>query len=569
VSAREKVSLEDRVSAWVRDDPDPTTRQQLKALLESHLSGSLVATEELTKLFAHRLSFGTAGIRGTIQPGPCGMNRMVIGQTTAGFARYLMSKSKPGEGELLKVVVGCDARTNSEVFLDDVAQILSGYGIHAITLPPRIPTPLVAFAVRFLSCDAGIMITASHNPPTDNGYKVYLGGADEGSQIVPPADHEIESHIADVARTVSYRDIPQSADHFSSAPQEFLDSYLSQTIDAVGPSKHASQLSVVYTPLHGVGAQTFMALLDAAGFPRPHVVEEQARPDPAFPTVAFPNPEEKGALDLSYAAGRSVGAHLIIAHDPDADRLAVAIKDPAQDNGYRAFTGNQLGAILGWRAATKAVESGHSGTLANSLVSSPVLGKISLHFGLDHEETLTGFKYVSRVPHLIYGFEEAIGYLVTPSVVRDKDGMSAGLAVLDLAYQLAAEAKNLDDYLADIEEHVGAFSSGQITVQLDELSSTVSLTTMLRTSPPRTIGSRDIAQFDDFEKGVPGFPKSDIIRLILSDGSRVIVRPSGTEPKVKIYIDTSGETRADAEHRLSELESNLRELVTTLIVPKS
>jgi len=567
VSAREKVSLEDRVSAWVRDDPDPTTRRQLEALLESHVSGSLVATEELTKLFAHRLSFGTAGIRGPIQPGPCGMNRMVIGQTTAGFARYLMSKSKPGEGGLLRVVVGCDARTNSELFLDDVAQILSGHGIHAITLSPKIPTPLVAFAVRFLSCDAGIMITASHNPPTDNGYKVYLGGADEGSQIVPPADHEIESHISDVARTVSYRDLPQSADHVSSAPQEVLDSYLSQTIDAVEPSEHASQLSVVYTPLHGVGAQTFMALLDAASFPRPHVVEEQARPDPAFPTVAFPNPEEKGALDLSYAAGRSVGAHLIIAHDPDADRLAVAIKDPAQDSGYRAFTGNQLGAILGWRAATKAVESGHSGTLANSLVSSPVLGKIALHFGLDHEETLTGFKYVSRVPHLIYGFEEAIGYLVTPSVVRDKDGISAGLAVLDLAYRLAGENKTLDDYLATIEKHVGAFSSGQITIRLDGAFSSAPLTSSLRESPPETVGTRLVTQLDDFQEDVEGFPKDDIIRLMLDDGSRVIVRPSGTEPKVKIYIDTSGETRAEAEQKLSEIDSDLRELVAALTGP--
>ncbi len=552
-----------QVRSWISQDPDPRTRQELEGLLQSHANGSLSATEELRKLFSGRLSFGTAGIRGPLRPGPAGMNRVVVGQTTAGLARYLIDTRHSGDRRPLTVVVGCDARTNSEVFLHDVVRILSGHGIHAITLPPRIPTPLVAFAVRFLSCDAGIMITASHNPPTDNGYKVYLGGQDEGSQIIPPVDQAIETKIAEVAQSLTWPDIPQSSDHVSSAPDGLLGAYLAQTISAVAPSgSPAIPLRVVYTPLHGVGAETFMALLDAAGFARPNVVEEQVMPDPDFPTVIFPNPEEEGALDLAYTKGRSVDAQLILAHDPDADRLAVAIQDKSQNSGYRMLTGNQLGAILGWRVAERAVQSGTGGTLANSLVSSPVLGKIAVHFGLDHQETLTGFKYVSRVPHLIFGFEEAMGYLVTPSVVRDKDGISAGLAVLDLAYGLAIEGRTLHHYLADIEACVGSFFSGQIIIQVDDEQSDRSLTSLLRENPPSSLGSRLVADFEDFEEGVQGFPKHNIIRLRFSDDSRVIVRPSGTEPKVKIYIDTFGKTKAETEATLAEIEEDIRDFVT-------
>jgi phosphomannomutase len=555
--------LHERVRRWINQDPDPLTKASLEDSLKSAQAGSRGEEANLQRLFSTRLAFGTAGIRGTLGPGPAGMNRVVVAQTTAGFALFLQRNLAVPGGRRLRVVVGCDARTNSEVFMQDTAEVLSGHGIEVLALPTKLPTPIVSFAVRNLVCDAGIMITASHNPPTDNGYKVYLGGFDEGSQIVPPTDKEIEKHITRVAESLSWSDITRSIENIRSAPEEILESYISQTITAVGTfAPPAPTLKVVYTPLHGVGAETFMALLDAAGFPRPHVVEEQVKPDPNFPTVSFPNPEEKSALDLAYAKGRSFGAQLILAHDPDADRLAVAVEDNSQDGGYRMFAGNQLGAILGWWAAERASLAGQTGALANSLASSPVLSKIAQHFGFDHAETLTGFKYVSRVPDLIFGFEEAIGYLVAPSVVRDKDGISAGLAVLDLAYRLAAENKTLDDYLANIENHVGAFSSGQITIRLDEASSKTPLTTSFRESPPDTVGLRAVTRLDDFQEGVEGFPKDDIIRLMLDDGSRVIVRPSGTEPKLKIYIDTTGETRADAERTLSEVDSDLRELVT-------
>ena len=557
----DNIELSTRAQSWLNEDPDPATRAELSSIFESAMKGNQESLSFLENRFSGRLYFGTAGLRGPLGFGPSAMNRVVVSQTTAGFVRFLAG----GNRDLIsRVVVGYDARKNSAIFAKDTAEILSGHGIQAVLFDHNTPTPILAFAVRHLGCDAGIMITASHNPPADNGYKVYLGGSDEGSQIVPPIDKEIEKHITRVAESLSWSEIHRSHETVSSAPEEIIESYIAQTINSVGPLTSSSQaLTVVYTPLHGVGAGTFMALIDAAGFPRPEVVEEQVEPDPDFPTVAFPNPEEKGALDLAYAKGRSVGAKLILAHDPDADRLAVAIEDNSQESGYRMFTGNQMGAILGWWASERASLAGQTGALASSLVSSPVLSKIAQHFGFKHAETLTGFKYVSRVPELIFGFEEAIGYLVTPSVVRDKDGISAGLAVLDLAYRLAAENKTLDDYLATIEEHVGAFSSGQVTIRLDEASSKTPLTTSFRENPPDTIGPRAVTRLDDFKEGVESFPKDDIIRLMLDDGSRVIVRPSGTEPKVKIYIDTFGETRADAERTLSEIESELREMVIT------
>jgi phosphomannomutase len=316
--------------------------------------------------------------------------------------------------------------------------------------------------------------------------------------------------------------------------------------------------------MHGVGGETFLAAMDKAGLPEPHEVEQQFEPDPDFPTVAFPNPEERGALDLSFEKARSVGADLIIAHDPDADRLAAALPDPSASGGYKALTGNQIGAIFGWHIAQKVRSPGGTGTLANSLVSSPVLGKIAEHFGLDHEETLTGFKYVSRVKNLIFGFEEALGYLVTPDVVRDKDGISAGLLMVSLAHTLAGEGRILWDYLQEIEESVGAFASGQVTIRLSPGVAGSTVTTSLRERELSALGSRLVTRQDDFLGGIANFPKEDILRYYLNDGTRVIARPSGTEPKVKVYIDTEGATSAEAQSRLTEVESDINELVSSL-----
>ena len=547
---------------WHDQDPDTHTQAELGALLESHAGGNLEAAAALSELFGGRLAFGTAGIRGPLQPGPRGMNRVVIGQTTAGLAQYLLEHRSTESGKALRVVVGCDARTNSNIFAEDTAAIMAGYGLEAIVLPEKLPTPVLAFAVRYLNADAGVMVTASHNPPRDNGYKVYLGGADEGSQIIPPVDSDIEKLIAGVARSIRWADIPRSPEAVIPAPEDIVAQYVAATVASVAPeAPHDQRLSVVYTAMHGVGAGTFFETVEAAGFPSVHPVTEQTEPDAAFPTVAFPNPEEDGALDLSIATAKKHDAALIIAHDPDADRLALALP---RDGDYIPLTGNQVGAILGWHCAKRAHKTGVSGMLANSLVSSPVLGKIAKHFGLEHEETLTGFKYVSRVPHLIFGFEEALGYLVTPDVVRDKDGVSAGLMALEIAYSLAAEEKTLWDYLATIEKAVGGFASSQITIKLGDQGNNTPLAEQLRSAQPGAFGTRAITQVDDFLQGVGNFPREDILRYYLEDGSRVIIRPSGTEPKLKIYLDTQGDTRREAETALKELESALRSLVDSL-----
>ena len=547
---------------WHDQDPDAQTQAELGALLESQAAGNLEAAATLSELFGGRLAFGTAGIRGPLQPGPRGMNRVVIGQTTAGLAQYLLEHRSTESGKALRVVVGCDARTNSDIFAEDTAAIMAGYGLEAIVLPEKLPTPVLAFAVRYLNADAGVMVTASHNPPRDNGYKVYLGGADEGSQIIPPIDSDIEKLIANVARSIRWADIPRSPEAVIPAPEDIVAQYVAATVASVAPeAPHDPPLSVVYTAMHGVGAGTFFKTVEAAGFPSVHPVTEQTEPDAAFPTVAFPNPEEHGALDLSIATAKKHDAALIIAHDPDADRLALALP---RDGDYIPLTGNQVGAILGWHCAKRAHKNGATGMLANSLVSSPVLGKIANHFGLGHEETLTGFKYVSRVPHLIFGFEEALGYLVTPDVVRDKDGVSAGLMALEIAYSLAAEEKTLWDYLATIEEAVGGFASSQITIKLGDQGNNTPLAEQLRSTQPGAFGTRAITQVDDFLQGVGNFPREDILRYYLEDGSRVIIRPSGTEPKLKIYLDTQGDTRREAETALNQLESALRSLVDSL-----
>ena len=557
-------TLISEVSAWANQDPESGYRDtslQLLDRLRAEDESALVAAKEL---FGSRLAFGTAGIRGPMGGGPNGINRLVISQTTAGIARYVLEKF-PSDNPGHQVVIGFDGRHHSETFARDTAEVLSGHGISATLLPRMLPTPVLAFSVRELGATAGVMITASHNPAEDNGYKVYFGGQDEGSQIIPPVDTEIEAHIQRVAHTETWSTIPRSTDLVSVIDGDIVERYLVATLSSLqltAPMEPAP--TVTYTAMHGVGGETFLAAMEKVGFPKPYVVEQQFHPDPDFPTVAFPNPEERGALDLSFEKARSVGADLIIAHDPDADRLAVALPDPSASAGYRPLTGNQVGAIFGWHIAQKVRSSGETGTLANSLVSSPVLGKIAEHFGLDHEETLTGFKYVSRVKNLIFGFEEALGYLVTPDVVRDKDGISAGLLMVSLAHTLAGKGKTLWDYLHEIEETVGAFASGQVTLRLKPGVAGSTVTTSLRERKLSALGSRSVTGLDDFLEGVGNFPKEDILRYYLDDGTRVIARPSGTEPKVKVYIDTEGATSAEAQSRLTEVESDINELVSSL-----
>ncbi|WP_092557151.1 phospho-sugar mutase [Herbiconiux ginsengi] len=557
-------------------DPDAETRAELGSLLESVGSSDPDAVAELRSRFGERLAFGTAGLRGELAAGPNRMNRVLVGQAAAGLAAFLVERAHPGTRP--SIVIGYDGRKNSRVFATDTAEILAGAGVRAVLLPRLLPTPLVAFAVRDLGVSAGVMVTASHNPPRDNGYKVYLGDADEGSQIVPPADAEIAAHILRVAETVALPDVPRSPD-YEIADESVVERYVTATAGlASAPSGTGTDggdgigapLSVVYTAMHGVGWETFARVLDAAGFPRPALVAQQIAPDAAFPTVSFPNPEEPGALDLSYEAARAAHADLIVANDPDADRLAVAIPDEREAEGYRRLTGNEVGQLLGWQAAVAAAArpGGAAGaTLACSIVSSPALGVVAAAYGLGWVETLTGFKWVSRAPGLVFGYEEALGYLVNPETVRDKDGISAAIAFLSLARELAASGRTIADRLDEFSERFGHYGSAQISLRVTDLSEIDRVMTRLRSSPPSDIGGLPVERIDDLNRADGAVPASDVLRIVLP-GARVMVRPSGTEPKLKIYLDAwstrggLGERHDAVVEVLQKLEGGMRDRIS-------
>lgn len=550
-------SLTVAATVWRDQDPDPETRAELDALISGVGSGDSAAFASLYSRFERRLEFGTAGLRGELAAGPNRMNRVLVAQAAAGFAAFLLSReSEPS------VVIGYDGRKNSRVFATDTAELMSGAGVRAILLPRLLPTPVLAFAVRHLGVSAGVMVTASHNPPNDNGYKVYLGKADEGSQIVAPTDAEIASHIERVASTMLVQNLPRSTE-YEIAGEEVLDEYVRRTVALAQPPERAPRF--VYTAMHGVGWETARRVFADAGFGEPTVVAEQIEPDPTFATVAFPNPEEPGALDLSYATASAANAELIIANDPDADRLAVAIPDGS--GGWHRLSGNDVGSLLGWRAAERLlaecdavaavggdVASTSHGVLAASIVSSPALAEIARQYHLDYVDTLTGFKWVSRVPGLSFGYEEALGYLVDPDKVRDKDGISAALDFLSLVSELAARGESVQDHQRAFAARFGAFASGQVSVRVTELSDIPRIMNSLRTNPPRQLGTVLVDHIDDFIDGFEKFPPGDILRLWLEDGSRVIVRPSGTEPKVKVYLDASS-TEGTATQRISAAQS--------------
>ncbi|WP_353828565.1 phospho-sugar mutase [Agromyces sp. SYSU T0242] len=550
----ERIAL---AEAWIAQDPDPETREELTALIAAVRSGKDGAATDLASRFDDRLAFGTAGLRGEIAAGPNRMNRVLVSQGAAGLAAHLL-EGADGDGAP-SVVVGCDGRRNSEVFARDVAEVMSGAGVRAVLLPRLLPTPVLAFAVRHLGTSAGVMITASHNPPNDNGMKVYLGGPDAGSQIVAPADAEIAAQIARVAETASVADLPRG--EVETADESVVDAYVDATAAVAEPP--AAQPRVVYTAMHGVGWETLRRVLERAGFDLPQLVPAQIEPDGRFPTVAFPNPEEPGAMDLSFEAARAAGADLVIANDPDADRLAVAIPDAAATDGYRRLTGNEVGLLLGWQVAERA----SSGTLACSIVSSPGLEAVARAHGLDFRATLTGFKWISRAPGLVFGYEEALGYLVNPSTVRDKDGISAAVAFLSLAARLAAEGRTIADRLDEFVERFGAHESGQVSIRVTDLSRISDVMARLRAEPPAEIGGIAVTRIDDFAQGVDGHPPADVLRIVLDGGARVMVRPSGTEPKLKAYLDATSaeggvaERRAAASDAVARLEAGMRELV--------
>jgi phosphomannomutase len=532
-------ALRSEVEKWIAEDPDSTTRSQLQEMLDSGDETSL------RLCFAGFLEFGTAGLRGPLGPGPSRMNRAVVTKTAAGLAIYMKRNG------LKSVVIGRDARYGSEDFTRDTAEIMHGAGFEVFVLPRPLPTPVLAFAVRNLKCDVGIMVTASHNPPQDNGYKVYLGGTVggvryEGSQIISPADSEIS---ADIAAVPALNTLIRSQG-WTILDESHIDAYVSATSRlATKPAK----LTIVYTAMHGVGTETLEKVFKAAGFPAPILVSEQARPDPDFPTVKFPNPEEPGAIDLSLVKAREVSADLVIANDPDADRCAAAIKD--HDGQWRMLRGDEVGALLGEYMARKAPNQG--AILANSIVSSSILSKIAQHYRLPFKETLTGFKWLAKIPNLWFGYEEALGYAVDSKSVNDKDGISAALVLAQLSSDLRTQDKTLVDLLDEIWERHGYHGTKQISVRTTNVAQIDAILSKFRDATPTSIGRFTLTTFDDLEKPQDGLPPTNGVRIRLMDNIRIIVRPSGTEPKIKCYIEVITKDRTTSERIVAELEKEL------------
>ncbi|MDH6124134.1 phospho-sugar mutase [Kitasatospora sp. GP82] len=548
-----------RARAWLAEDPDPQTREELTALLAAAEgpdaeSEERIAWSHLAERFADRLQFGTAGLRGELGAGPMRMNRAVVIRAAAGLAAYVKRQQL---GDL--VVIGYDARHKSYDFACDTAAVMVGAGLRAALLPRALPTPVLAFAIRHLGAAAGVTVTASHNPPQDNGYKVYLG---DGAQIVPPADAGIAEEIDAIG---SLTEVPRAESGWEVLGEDVIDAYLARavtTVDAGG----ARDLDVVYTPLHGVGRDVLLAAFEKAGFRAPTVVAEQAEPDPDFPTVAFPNPEEPGAMDLAFRTAAAVGPDIVIANDPDADRCAVAVPDAGTEGGWRMLRGDDVGALLGEAlVAKKAV-----GTFATTIVSSTLLGRIAAAAGLDYTETLTGFKWLSRAAGLRYGYEEALGYCVDPEGVRDKDGITAALMVAELAATLKQSGRTLTDLLDDLALEHGLHATDQLSVRVHDLSLIANAMQRLRDQPPAVLAGLRVTRADDLTEGSADLPPTDGLRYYLEgegvSSARIVVRPSGTEPKLKCYLEvvlqvaTAAELATTRERAAAVLDAIKRDL---------
>jgi phosphomannomutase len=560
--------------SWAAVDPDPATSSALNELIALAEAGTPAARQQLQDSFSGPLQFGTAGLRAALGPGPNRMNRVVVRRAAAGFARFLaeaVEKASPGTRP--RAVVGFDARYNSDIFARESAAIFTAAGFETFLMPAALPTPLLAYAVRALECDGGVMVTASHNPPQDNGYKVYLGrhAVDEsgrGAQIVTPYDALIAAEIDKVG---SLDSIALAEDGWTMLDPDITAKY-EAAIAALAQKDlfPARNLKIVLTPMHGVGGDTAVAVLNSAGFTDVTLVREQAVPDPAFPTVSFPNPEEPGALDLALAAAAEAGADIVLANDPDADRAAVAAKDP--DTGaWRMLRGDEVGALLGAHVVARlaaATGETHDGVFANSIVSSRLLSRIAAAAGYVHEETLTGFKWISRVPGLLYGYEEALGYCVAPDLVRDKDGISAAVLVAELAAAAKADGKTIFDTLDELYLVHGLHASDQLSIRVADLGLLDAMMNRLRVSPPESFGGSAVESFVDLAEGSADLPPTEGLLYLTRDLTRVIIRPSGTEPKLKCYLEVIRnvgsaaelpDARAAARAALDQVLSDVRE----------
>ena len=535
--------LIDEVHAWIADDPDPKTAEQLRSYLANENN------EALAQCFTGFLTFGTAGLRGALGPGPSHINRAVVGRTAAGLAIFMKRRG------LRSIVIGRDARHGSDDFARDTAEIMAGAGFDVYVLPRPLPTPVLAFAVRHLAVDVGVMVTASHNPATDNGYKVYLGGIVDGisyngSQIISPIDEEI---FQDIQSVTSLKSITRSS-NWNVLDEKIIRAYVHATAAIV---KVTRDIKVVYTAMHGVGTATLRSVFHAAGFAEPILVSAQAEPDPDFPTAPFPNPEEPGAIDLALETARSFNADIVIANDPDADRCAVAIND----GQWRMLRGDEVGAIFGEYLARKNAR----GVFANSIVSSSLLSKIADKYGINFVETLTGFKYLSKIPNLTFGYEEALGYCVDSHSVNDKDGISAALKIVEIAAELKSKGSSLSEFLAEIWATYGYYFTSQISLRASNLPELTKVMTALRLAMPNEIAGFKVSRFADLAEPTDGLPPTDGIRFWLGDAIRIIIRPSGTEPKIKCYIEITSHGDSASDQAVATL-ARLKGPLTSLLV---
>jgi len=536
-----------RADAWMDEDPDPNTANQLRELTTKVSAGDAAALHALKDAFAGTLEFGTAGLRGRLGPGSNRMNRMVVMRAAAGLASYV--RANGGDS----IVIGYDARHNSDVFAHDTARVMSGAGISAMVLPRPMPTPVLAFAIRHLGAAAGVMVTASHNPAQDNGYKVYLG---DGRQIVAPADRDIAERIGQVGPL----SLIPLGDDFVTMDDSVLAAYIERAVSLLPPGPR--DVTAVSTAMHGVGGDVLCRVVIEAGFPAPVTVAAQQQPDPLFPTVTFPNPEEPGAMDLALAQARITQPDIVIANDPDADRCAAAV--PHQGD-WRMLTGDEIGWLLGWWSIQRQRRLGQTphGALAQSIVSGDMLREIALDSGVRYAATLTGFKWVSRVPELTFGYEEALGYCVDPTVVSDKDGITAALVLLELTAHMKSLGRTLTDVLDDLALVHGVYFTSQVSVRVTDRAQIRDAMSRLRAHPPTSLAGLPVQRFDDLEEGSADLPATDGLRFVL-DGARVIVRPSGTEPKLKCYLqvvmpvsDDLVSSRDEAAQRMHRLRADV------------
>ncbi|WFE44989.1 phospho-sugar mutase [Verrucosispora sp. WMMD1129] len=552
-------TIRERAERWLADDPDPAGRAELRAVLDQ-LPGS---APELADRFAGPLTFGTAGLRGPLRAGPNGMNLAVVTQAAAGLVAWLAAQG--GTGPL---VIGYDARRGSREFAERTAQVATGAGRPALLLSRPLPTPVLAYAVRHLSAVAGVMVTASHNPPQDNGYKVYLGAElggelGAGAQIVPPADAGIEAAIRAVG--------PLAQVPLGPAGQvlgdDLVAAYVARAVGVVSPGG-PRELTVAYTPLHGVGAAVLTAAFAAAGFPTPGVVPDQAEPDPDFPTVSFPNPEEPGAVDRLVALAERTDADLAIANDPDADRCAVAVRDAAggsDGSGWRMLRGDEVGVLL----ADHLMRRGVTGLYATTIVSSSLLRTMCAARGLPYGETLTGFKWIVRAGDgsepLVFGYEEALGYCVAPEHVRDKDGITAALTVAELAAGLKAQGRTLADRLDELAAEFGVHQTDQLSVRVDDLRLIADAMARIRAATPTTLLGQPVTETQDL------LPDADVV-ILRTAAARVVIRPSGTEPKLKAYLEvveppTNGDIAAARTRATAAITTLRTEIAHALGIP--